>query len=288
MGGSKPYGPRFTILDKARLLDNKKVRPIDRSDRAFIDNGKLEVFWSINRFRNEFIKKAEDTRKVLGIEVLDPKEDVLMTKLGHKGRLFVPKRLYVGVNSSFLSKYPKTAENLRKLIYSNVLVPLNWSYNFYPFVEYYILYGKKSPVVLQPNPMQFQLIMKYHRELGRNTYTKSDIAFLKQQAVIERSENPKRIREIETIALAVDKLPKLKNTDRRPKNLALKTATFKIFEKIPVNAKPAEIKQFMEDNLYNIIDEYREDYNPDEDEEKVLLANVKRLYKEYLKLIPMN
>ncbi len=286
MGGTKPYGPRFTILDKAKLLDNKKARPVDRSDRAFIDNGNLEVFWSISSLRKGFIKKTEDIRKILGIEVLDPKDDILITKLGYKGSIFVPKSLYIGVNSLFLSNEPKIAESLRKLIYSNILMSFNWSYNFYPFVEYYILYGKKPSQAIQPNPKQFQLIMKYHKELGRNTYTKSDIAFLKQQAVIERIDRPKRLREIETIALAIDKLPKLKNTDRRSKNLNLKTIAFKAFEKIPTGTELNQVRQLIKKNLYEIVEEYQDDADLTPKQESEFLSNMQKLYNEYLKLVP--
>jgi hypothetical protein len=273
-------------LDKVKLLDNKKARPIDRSDRAFIDNDNLEVFWSINTLRKGFLKKTEDTRKVLGIDILNPAKDILITKLGHKGPLFVPKSLYVGVNSLFLRNNPKTAESLRKLIHSNILIPFNWSYNFYPFIEYYILYGKKSPEPIKPNPKQFQLILKYHRELGRNTYTKSDIAFLKQQAVIERSENPKRLREIETIVLAVDNIIKLKNTERRSKNLTLKTIAFKVFENIPTDTEPSEVRQLIKENLYEIVEAYQGDDKLTEKQESDFISNLKMLYKEYLKLIP--
>jgi hypothetical protein len=286
MGGTKPYGPRFTILDKAKLLDNKKARPVDRSDRAFIDNGNLEVIWSISSLRKGFIKKTEDIRKILGIEVLDPKDDILITKLGYKDSIFVPKSLYIGVNSLFLSNEPKIAESLRKLIYSNILMSYNWSYNFYPFAEYYILYGKKPSQAIQPNPKQFQLIMKYHKELGRNTYTKSDIAFLKQQAVIERIDRPKRLREIETIALAVDKLPKLKNTDRRSKNLNLKTIAFKAFEKIPTGTELNQVRQLIKKNLYEIVEEYQDDADLTPKQESEFLSNMQKLYNEYLKLVP--
>jgi hypothetical protein len=285
MSGRKEYGPRFTILDRAHLLENKKAKPIDRSDRSFIDNGNLKIFWSVKKLRNEFIQKTEQIREIVGIETLKINEDILINKLGHKGSLFIPKSLHIGINSMFLRDNPKTAKNIQKLIYSNILIPLNWSFNFYPFVEHYVLYGRKPNQEILPNPKQFQLILKHHRELGRNTYTKSDIAFLKQQAIIERATRPKKLREIETIVLALDNISTLKNTERRPRNLAFKIAAFDVFGRIPAQATISETMRFIQDNTYEIITKYNPNLNPNEDEEKLLFANIKKLYKEYLKLI---
>lgn len=285
MSGRKEYGPRFTILERAHLLENKKAKPINRTDRSFIDNGNLNIFWSIKKLRNEFIQKVEQIRGVLGIEILKVSDDILINKLGHKGALFVPKTLYIGTNSMFLRDNPKTAKNIQKLIYSNILIPLNWSFNFYPFVEHYILYGKKSNQEILPNPKQFQLILKHHRELGRNTYTKSDIAFLKQQAIIERAIRPKKLKEIETIVLALDNISNLKNTERRPRNLAFKTAAFDVFGRIPLQATSSEAMRFIQDNTYEVITKYNPNLNPNEEEEELLFANIKKLYKEYRRFI---
>lgn len=278
MDGRKPYGPRFTIKDKAFFLDNKKAKPVDRSDRQQIDNWNLQIFWSAEPLRNDFIQRAEKVRKLLEIPELSTKSDRVQ-KLGSKQpSVFASKSLYVGVNSQFLVDNPTTAQKIEKAVYNNFLMPYGWSFNYYPFVEHFILYGKATSAVLPPNPKQLQLTLKYRKELGRNRYTKSDIAFLKQQAIIERSVNPKSKKYVDTITDLISSLKPLKNTDRRPKNPELKLFAFFEFNKI--YKQPEKSRRFLFERLYDIVDK-----DLTSDDERRFHSKVKKLYSEYLKLI---
>lgn len=275
MKGRKPYGPRFTIKERAHFLNNKKAKPVDRSDRFNIDYWNLKIFWSVETLKKDFIARAEKVRSVLNIPELEKNADRYYSQEGIHSSLFAPKILYIGVNSSFLRHSPETAKRLEKAIYNNFLLPYGWSFNFYPFIECYILYGQADFKCIKPNPKQFQLIMKHKKELGRNRYTKSDIAFLKQQALIEYSENPRRKRDIDIIANGITLL---KNNDRRPKNPELKIAAFLEFNKI--HDEDQLNRKFLFNRIYSI---KNEDLNPQE--EKKLLSQVKKLYSEYKKVI---
>lgn len=287
MDGRKPYGPRFTIKDKAFFLDNKKAKPVDRSDRQQIDNWNLQIFWSVEPLRNDFIQRAEKVRKLLEIPELSPKSDRVQKPGSKQPSVFASKSLYVGVNSQFLVDNPTTAQKIEKAVYNNFLMPYGWSFNYYPFVEYYILYGKPTFVAFPPNPKQLQLTLKYRKELGRNRYTKSDIAFLKQQAIIERSVHPKSKRYVDTITDLVSSLKPLKNTDRRPKNPELKILAFSHFNK--AHKKIVEREWFLADQIYNILDiPYSDDkklvsFSPEDQKKKY--QTIRKLYSEYLKLI---
>lgn len=285
MDGRKSFGPRFTILDKADLLDNKKAKPIDRSNRFYIDNWNLRVFWSIWKFREDFMARAERVRQLLEIPILTPTEDrFVQSEKSKRPPVFAPKSLYIGVNSEFLRNDPIIAKKIEKAIYNNFLVPYNWSFNYYPFVEYYLLYGKPTAVPIKPNPRQFQLILKYNKELGRGRYTKCDIAFLRQQAVIEKIRNPKQQKRIETITTL---LPILKNTDRRPKNPQLKVLAFNHFSKL--DAGNTGESRFLADQGYSILESSLGDKEEltelTKQEQKKLHQIVRKLHVEYLNLI---
>lgn len=278
MSGRKPYGPRFTIKDKAFFLDNKKAKPIDRTDRAYIDNWNLTIFWSVEALRNDFAHRANKVRKLLEISDLTPKADRVQKPGSEQPSLFVPKSLYVGVNSQYLAHNPTIAQKLEKAVHNNFLIPYGWSFNYYPFVEYFILYHKPTKASILPNPKQLQLILKYHKELGRNKYTKSDIAFLKQQALIESSINPKNKKYTDTITLLISSLKTLKNSDRRPKNPELKLFAFFEFNKII--KQPQKSHRFLLERLYDIVDK-----DLTADDERRFHSKIKKLYSEYLKLI---
>lgn len=222
----KIHKPSFTILQRAQLLGNKKIKPIDRSDRFSIDNWELEKKWSIAKVRTSIMRKTENIKNILNIPKLNTSRDLIS-----KHSCYITKECYIGVNSNYLKKNPEVAKKLEKAIHINLLLPLNWSYNFYPFLEYLVLYGRRSNEYIMPNPNQLQLILTKHKELGRNKYTKSDREYLKQQARIisgATSERSSRKQAEDTQILSL--LFEISPSDKRPpRNTVLAILCFRLF-----------------------------------------------------------
>lgn len=294
MKGRKTYGPRFTILQRAQLLENTKIQPIDRKDRYFIDNWKLETLWTSEGFRKNFIARVGLVQNLLKIPHLALEQDLLS-----KRSVFVPKRLHMGVNSLYLYQYAENANRLEKLIYVNFLVPFNWSYNFYPFIEYFILYGKRTNISITPNPKQLELILSKHKELGRNSYTKSDIKFLLQQVrLILGAANIRSTKRMTEKVHAIEPILQAKLSDERPpRNPVLKILCFDIYNYMPTDAKDylsddeKKYDQFLKAQVPNLVDSYNDFFERETESkykkplsDKQAYLALRRYYSEYKKI----
>jgi hypothetical protein len=221
------YTPIFSHRERRLFFGNNKVQPIDREDRFRMDNCTAEILWSHKKLREKMVQKAKWIRELtIGLEDLSIDTDLLS-----KTAVFVPKRLYVGVKSSYLMNHPKIAESIEKLIYQNFLLPLGLSYDFYPFFEHLVLYGRRSSAFLIPNPNLLSLLLTKKKELGRNRYTASDRKFLTQQARLiigatHRRSSPKQARDLHHFAFIFEAL---KSTKRPPRHLETKLICFFIF-----------------------------------------------------------
>jgi hypothetical protein len=83
-------------------------------------------------------------------------------------------------------------ETIEKEIYSKVLKKYELSFNFYPFIEFYLLYRSllrlKEPISpIQPNPKMYDLYKKYPLEFLRNPHTTSDINFFIMKSKVAMS-----------------------------------------------------------------------------------------------------
>lgn len=292
--GRDSYEPSFSILQRVELLGNKKIKPVNRRDRFLIDNWKLETAWAVSGFRKNFEERAALVKNLLNLPNLDSAQDVRS-----KTSTFVPKRLHVGVNSSFLAQYPKVAEKLDKLVHTHFLVPYEWSYNFYPFIEYFILYGKRSIDPIKPNPKQLDLILHKHKELGRNEYTKSDIAFLVQQLriLIGATTTRSTKKQVYKVTLLRELLKLKRSTERPPRNPVLRILCFKVFNSMSKKRSDylmldeKQYDQFLKAKTPDLVDEYETFFEKEigsgykktiTDEEAC--AALRRYHPEYKKL----
>lgn len=224
--GRDSYEPSFSILQRAELLGNKKIKPVNRRDRFLIDNLNLETQWTIKKVRENIVSKARAIRQVLDLPTLNTSRD-----LRSKSTAFITKDFYVGVNSSYLKKNPDIALKIERAIYTNVLVPMRWSYNFYPFIEYLVLYERRVRESIKPNPKVLELILHKHKELGRNKYTKSDKDYIKQQVRIlvgatDARSTRKMMRKVEAISSLLDACS---SDERPPRNSVLRILCFNMF-----------------------------------------------------------
>jgi hypothetical protein len=295
MLGGKKYKSGFTILQHAQLLGNDKIKPIERHDRFQIDNWKLETSWIVDSFRERFTKEVQKVAEILDLPVLNPENDICS-----KTNTFIPKVTHVSVNSHFLSTNLRTAKDLEKLIYTNFLLPLGWSYNFYPFVEYFILYRKRTKQPVLPNPLQLPLILGSKKELVRNTYTKSDISFLKQEARILTGATKTRSTKADAHKSQMFELfLKIKaSKERPPRNPALKALCFDIYntmskDKATYLAKDEQqYNQFLMAKTPDLVDSYESffkleinaKYKNNLTDKKAYLA-LKRYHVEYKNMI---
>lgn len=289
-------GANFTIQERVDFLGNKKIKPIDRSDRESIDNWNLVNLWKVRHLKKIFTNKADLIRDKLGLPDLKPSDDI------KKGAVFGQKLLYIGVMSDYLYKHPNVAKKLEKMIYTHFLVPFDWSYNFYPFVEYFILYEKITHKKIKPNPLLLNLILTRKKELGRNRYTKSDIEFLKQRARVligatDKRSTKKQHEQIKIIELI---LKTRISKERPPRHLALKFLCFDIFNDL---SKDKNVYLSKDENKYNqylkafapeLVDSYNDffkheisaNFNKPLNEKQAYLA-LKRYHPEYKNVLKL-
>ncbi len=258
----RPHKPSFTILDRVHFLENDKVKPIDRLDRYWMDNWTIETLWAHDPLRQKLERGAKDIQKDLGISpFLKPSSD-----RRSQGAIFVPKRLYVGVNSSYLAEYPNIAKKLEKVVYQSFLLPLKLSYNFYPFFEYLVLYQNRPLDSIIPNPHVLDLIIKRPVELSRTTYTKSDRDYIQQQARILLGATKKRSSAMQTYltSLVAGMIEEFKSQERPPRDPVIKILCFRIFNDMSTNRDEYlmedEVKrdQFLKVKVPDLIDAYEE------------------------------
>lgn len=165
--------PKLTIAE----VSMGYTKPVDRSDRMLIDLKRLLVLLKDESFFNTI----DNLWSKLKLPELAVQED-----LENKGLVILPHR--VGINSKYLNSISVDArETIEKEVYSKVLKKYELSFNFYPFIEFYLLYHShlrlKEPISpVQPNPKMYELYKKYPLEFLRNPHTTSDINFFIMKA----------------------------------------------------------------------------------------------------------
>lgn len=165
--------PKLTIAE----VSMGYTKPVNRSDRMLIDLKRLLVLLKDESFFNTI----DNLRAKLKLPVLSVQKD-----LENKGLATMTHR--VGVNSKYLNSISVDARDaIEKEVYSKVLKKYELSFNFYPFIEFYLLYHSllklNEPVSpVQPNPKMYELYKKYPLEFLRNPHTTSDINFFIMKA----------------------------------------------------------------------------------------------------------
>jgi hypothetical protein len=165
--------PKLTIAE----VSMGYTKPVDRSDRMLIDLKRLLILLKDKSFFNTI----DNLWSKLKLPELLVQDD-----LQNKGLVNLPHR--VGINSKYLNSISvDTRETIEKEVYSKVLKKYELSFNFYPFIEFYLLYHSllklKEPISpVQPNPKMYELYKKYPLEFLRNSHTTSDINFFIMKA----------------------------------------------------------------------------------------------------------
>lgn len=165
--------PKLTIAEVAMGY----TKPVDRSDRMLIDLKRLLILLKDKSFFDA-IDNLWSKLKLPELLVQNDLED--------KGLVTLPHR--IGINSKYLNSIPvDDREKIEKEVYSKVLKKYELSFNFYPFIEFYLLYHSllklREPVSpVQPNPKTYELYKKYPLEFLRNSHTTSDIIFFTMKA----------------------------------------------------------------------------------------------------------
>lgn len=160
--------PKLTIAEVAMGY----TKPVDRSDRMLIDLKRLLILLK----DKSFFDAIDNLWSKLELPELLVQDD-----LENKGLVILPHR--VGINSKYLNSISvDTREAIEKEVYSKVLKKYELSFNFYPFIEFYLLYHSllklREPISpVQPNPKMYELYKKYPLEFLRNPHTTSDINF---------------------------------------------------------------------------------------------------------------
>lgn len=170
--------PKLTIAE----VSMGYTKPVDRSDRMLIDLKRLLVLLKDESFFNTI----DNLWSKLKLPELAVQED-----LENKGLVILPHR--VGVNSKYLNSISvDDRDAIEKEVYSKVLKKYELSFNFYPFIEFYLLYRSllrlREPISpIQPNPKMYNLYKKYPLEFLRNPHATSDINFFIMKAKIAMS-----------------------------------------------------------------------------------------------------
>lgn len=199
---------KLTIWEVASGYKNT----IDREDRYQIDAKRLAIL--LNDWRS-FVDVVEKVRNTLNLQKLISSQDTANPPI----KLF---KIRYGVNSKFLqSLNAPDNENIEAYIYKNIMIKFGLSFNFYPFIEWFLLYDKLLPLDLLPgpNPNMVNLYIKYPKEFARNYHTTSDKKyFIKETKRLigilgkPTKEQALFLKEIK------DNLSINKNRERRPKD----------------------------------------------------------------------
>jgi hypothetical protein len=231
------------------------------------------------------------------LPVLDADIDLMGSTAGYGP--FLAKDRHLGVASRYIWDNPGVEEVLSRLIYNNILIPQKWSYNFYPFVEYIILYGKTPNTIFYANPCLFEIFKQNPNELLRVKISTSDINFLRERIKVFFVKGEKATKE------EVGKLGEYNDiidilTLRRkclPKNIALKISAFRIFRdmgKVHLNERIKEDGFDSNNFLKNQIEDFKIEYKKWEKSslpfqpkmtDKSIHNSLKKLHSEYLKLL---
>ncbi|MDD2490319.1 MAG: hypothetical protein PHY26_03615 [Bacilli bacterium] len=161
---------KLTIWEVASGYKNT----IDREDRYQIDAKRLAIL--LNDWRS-FVDVVEKVRNTINLKPLISSQDAANPPI----KLFQTR---YGVNSKFVqSLNAPDSENIEAHIYKNIMIKLGLSFNFYPFIEWFLLYDELLPLDLLPgpNPNMVNIYIKYPEEFIRNYHTASDKKHFIQQ-----------------------------------------------------------------------------------------------------------
>ncbi len=270
---------------------------IDRKEQHYEDLVDWHLFLTSDEKIEAFTKICSTVRKLAGIPVLNPKIDLIDSDYGYGP--FMPKNWNLGVASRYLWDHPEVEDVLHKLIYNNILVPQGWSYNFYPIVEYFILYKEPAEDTIFANPCLFELFKHNPNELLRVKISTSDINFLRERVRLFFVKNTKATKEQSKKLEEANNIIDILTLRRKhlPKNVAFKICAFRIFQNMG-NVKVSEriVEGDFDSNnfLKNQIGEFRNEYARWENSglpyqkrisDKTIHNALKKLHREYLELL---
>jgi hypothetical protein len=286
---------RKKIPDRSGNFKYKDV--LDRKEQHREDFVDWQLFLTYDEKIEAFVKTCSTIRKAIGNPVLNPNTDLMGSNYGYGP--FMPKNWNLGVASQYLWDHPELEEVLHKLIYNNVLVPQGWSYNFYPIVEYIILYKDVPKDTFFANPCLFELFKHNPNELLRVKISTSDINFLRERVRLFFVKNTKATKDQASKLEEANNIIDILTLRRKhlPKNVAFKICAFRVFQNMG-NVKAGEriIEGDFDSNnfLKNQIEEFRNEYErwknsglpfqkkvPD----KTIHNALKKLHGEYLELL---
>ena len=285
---------RKKIPDRSGNFKYKDV--IDRKEQHNEDFVDWQLFLTCDKKLDAFVKTCSTIRKFVGIPALNPRIDLISSNYGYGP--FIPKNWNLGVASQYLWDHPSLENVLHNLIYNNVLVPRGWSYNFYPIVEYLILYKDIPNATFFANPCLFELFKDNPNELLRVKISISDVNFLRERVRLFLVKNTKATKKqsenLEEVNNTIDIL-----TSKRkhlPKNVAFKICAFKTFQNMgDIKAEKRIVEDGFDSNsfLKNQIEEFRNEYERWENSglpfqkkvsDKTIHNALKKLHREYLEL----
>ncbi len=286
---------RRKVPERAGNFKYKDV--FDRKEQHHEDFIDWELFFTYDENIDNFISKCFLIRKTLGIPTLKPTEDLFGSEYGYGP--FIPKNWNLGVASKYLWDNPEIDDVLHKLIYNNILVPNGWSYNFYPFVEYIILYRDIPKAIFFANPCLFELFKENPNELLRVKIATSDINFLRERARLTIVKNTKATNEQSKKLEAINNTLDILRLRRKhlPKNVAFKISAFRTFQEMGNIKAEMHIKEGDFDSnhfLKNQIEDFRLEYSRWEKSglpfqkklsDKTIHNALKKLHVEYSKLL---
>lgn len=177
MIGRKVLNRSSSISRKKRVLKatvtyRRKLKSREHTETLIQEQ--LTLFLFHKPLQIAFKNKVCEIRDRVGIPELFKEDDCSQCE-------FQDRDYFIGIDSIFLNNNHSIKVELEKVIYKELLVPLKWSYDFYPFIEHFVLYGSYTKSPIQPNPHVHKLIIHKKSEVGRNKYTVADKVYVKRK-----------------------------------------------------------------------------------------------------------
>lgn len=271
----------------------------DRHERHLEDLVEWEIFQTQEKKMLDLLSIVALIRNLAKIPSLKPQKDLISVN-EHGYGPYVPKSYSLGVLSHYLWKNKGVEDLLHKLIRTNILVPYRWSYNFYPVIEYMVLYGKlPSNEYFYANPMLFELFKDRPKELLRTGISTSDIRFLRERlrrfCISGKKATKEGVKILERYNEMIDVISLRRQ--HLPKNIAFKICAFRLFREVSVSRKQEQIVEgdFNSDHfIKNQIEDFKTlysewsdsgfPYNPHLTDKSIHNA-LKKLHSEYKELL---
>lgn len=251
------------------ILGYKK--PLDRSDRFKIDLRRHYTLIS----DTDFTDSIETLSKELKLPKLKPSTDLFSKKV------VVQKDRFMSVNSKYINSLSEDQKDLiEKKIYEKILIKFKLNFNFYPLVEFLLLYGffpvEPYTFHIMPNRNMHNLYFRYLREFIRTPHTTSDIKqFIKEAKLKYGIYSKPTTKERKHLNNIVSVLKYNKNKERSDKNIENFFTDFNsIKEKINAEDFIVESNSFTKRTM-NQIAFYQLTSEATEDE---INKNMRRLY----------